>query len=109
MKCNFQYRRLGTDLNILSTSRASKKRAEYCPLCHNEPETVSHFITRCPFFDAERSDFYDNVSHVSSSLSHKCTDQQLQYILDLRCPPETIKYCCKYVASIYARRERHNN
>ena len=43
------YTRLGAYLNILSTSRASKKQYETCPLCQSEPETVTHFILRCPF------------------------------------------------------------
>ena len=98
---------LSTDLNTLAPSRASKKRTELCPLCHNEPETVSHFITRCPAFVTERKKFYDNVSHVSPSLSNKCDNQQLEYILDLRCPPEIINQCCKFVANLYARREHY--
>ena len=32
--------------------------------------------------------------------------RKLSYILDLRCPPETIRYCCKYIESIYISRER---
>ena len=32
--------------------------------------------------------------------------RKLSYILDLRCPPETIRYYCKYIESIYIRRER---
>ena len=98
------FTRLRTDLNILATSRASKKRTELCPLCHYEPEKVSHFITRCPAFVAERNNFYDNVSHVSPSLPNECDNQQLEYILDLCCLPEIIKQCCKFVANLYARR-----
>ena len=93
------YTRIRTDLNILATSRASKKRTERCPLCHNEPETVSHFITRCPVFVTERNNFYDNVSHVSPSLLNKCDNQQLKYILNLRYPPGIINQCCKFVAN----------
>ena len=101
------FTRLRTDLNILATSRANKKRTELCPLCNNEPETVSHFITRCQVFVTERNNFYDNVIHVSPSLPNKCDNQQLKYILDLRCPPET-NQCCKFVANLYARRERYS-
>ena len=102
------FTRLRTDLNILASSRANKKRTELCPLCNNEPETVSHFITRCPVFVTERNNFYDNVSHVSPFLPNKCDNQQLEYILDLRCPPEIINQCCKFVANLYARRERYS-
>ena len=100
------YTRLRTDLNILATSRASKKQTELRPLSHNEPETVSHFIIRCPDFVTERNHFYDNGSHVSHSLPNKCDNQQLKYIFDLLCPPEILNQWCKFVDNIYLQRVR---
>ena len=88
------YTRLITGLNISATSRASKRRMEFCPLCHNEPKMVSHFMTCCPDFVTERNNFYENVSHVSLSLSN---NQHLKYILHLRCLQGIITQCCKFV------------
>ena len=103
---NVFYTRLRADLNILSTSRASKKQYETCPLCQSEPETVNHFILRCPFFQTERCHFFDCVKNFSPHLSMKSDLQKLAYILDLRCPPESIRVCCKYIYKVYTRRER---
>ena len=100
------YTRLRADLNILSTSRASKKQYETCPLCQSQPETVTHFILRCPFFQTERCHFFDYVNNFSPHLSMKSDLQKLAYILDLRCPPESIRVCCKYIYKVYTRRER---
>ena len=100
------YTRLRADLNILSTSRASKKQYETCPLCQSEPETVTHFILRCPFFQTERCHFFDCVNIFSPHLSMKSDLQKLAFILDLRCPPESIKVCSKYIYKVYTRRER---
>ena len=100
------YTRLRTDLNVLSTCRASKKQSQMCPLCNTEPKTVSHFILRCPYFSAERNKFYDCINPYSPNFSLNNASTKLSYILDLRCPPESIRYCCKYIETIYIRRER---
>ena len=100
------YTRLRTDLNVLSTCRASKKQSRMCPMCNTESETVSHFVLHCPYFSAERNIFYDCIKPYSPYLSLNNESRKLSYILDLRCPPETIRYCCKYIESIYIRRER---
>ena len=95
-------------VNVLyiSTSRAIKKQYETCPLCQSEPETVNHFILRCPFFQTERCHFFDCVKNFSPHLSMKSDLPKLAYILDLRCPPESIRVCCKYIYKVYTRRER---
>ena len=51
------YTRLRTDLNVLSTCRASKKQSRMCPMCNTESETVTHFVLHCPYFLAERNNF----------------------------------------------------
>ena len=98
------YTRLRTD--VLSTFRASKKQSRMCPMCHTEPKTVSHFVLHCPYFSAERNIFYDCIKPYSPYLSLNNESRKLSYILDLRCPPETIRYCCKCIGSIYIKHER---
>ena len=100
------YTILRTDLNVLSTCRASKKQSRMCPMCNTESETVSHFVLHCPYFSAERNIFYDCIKPYSPYLSLNSESRKLSYILDVRCPPETIRFCCKYIESIYIRRER---
>ena len=56
------YTRLRIDMNVLSTSRSCKNINDMCPLCDTEPETVSHFILKCPQLLYLRGKFYDNVS-----------------------------------------------
>ena len=88
------FTRLRADRNISSTSRASKKQYETCLSCQSEPETVTHFILRCPFFQNERYHFFDCVKNFSPHFSMKSDLQKLAYILDLRCPPESIRVSC---------------
>ena len=100
------YTRLRADMNISSTSRASKEQYETCPLCQSQPETVTHFILRCPFLQTERCHFFDCVKNFSPHLSMKSDLQKPAYILDLGCLPESIRVCCKYIYKGYMRRER---
>ena len=44
------FTRLRIDMNVLSTSRGSKKRKDLCPLCSDEAEDVYRFVLRCPEF-----------------------------------------------------------
>ena len=84
------YTILRADQNISSTSRARKKQYETCPLCQSEPETVTHFILRCHFFQTWGYHFFDCVKNFSPHLSKKSDLQKLAYILDLCCPLESI-------------------
>ena len=98
------YTRLRIHMNILSTSRNCKNIKDMYPLCDTEPETVSHFILKCPQFSYWRGKFYDNVSSHSPDLKDKNEMTQLKYILDLQCPPDTVRYCCQYIRDIYCFR-----
>ena len=101
------YTRLGAYLNILSTSRASKKQYETCPLCQSEPETVTHFILRCPFRPKDTISLIVSRTFIHISLS-KVILKKLAYISDLRFPPESIGVRCEYIYiyKVYTRRER---
>ena len=100
------YTRLRTDLNVLSTCRANKKQSKMCSMCNTESETVSHFVLHCLYFTVERNNFYGCIYPYSPYFSLNNESRKLSYILDLRCPPETIRYCCKFIESIHIRRER---
>ena len=99
------YTRLKTDLNVLSTCRASKKQSGMCPMGNTESETASHFVLHCPYFMVERNNFYDCINPYSPYFSLNNESWKLSYILDLRCPPQTIRYWCKYIERIYIRHE----
>ena len=96
-----------TDLNVLWACRSSKKQSWMRPMCNTELETVSYFVLHCPYFTVERNVFfYDCVNPYSPYFSLNNESRKLSYLLDLLCPTETIRYCCKYIESVYIRGER---
>ena len=100
------FTRLRIDINVLSTSRGSKKiRKDICPLCSVEAEDVSHFILRCPEFATKRDRFLSNASVYMSNNELSTDASKLNVILNLRCPIECIPLCCEYVNTIYKKRE----
>ena len=103
------YTRLRIDMNVLSRSRSCKYIKDMCPLCDTKPETVSRFILECPRLSYLRGKFYDNVSSHSPALKDKNEMTQLKYILDLQCPPDTVRYCCQYIRDIYCFRGKCEN
>ncbi|KAI8993937.1 hypothetical protein BD414DRAFT_375602, partial [Trametes punicea] len=36
-------------------ARIGKATSPTCPLCHEEPETVSHYLLRCPAYSLQRA------------------------------------------------------
>ena len=83
---------------------AVAKITEICVLCDTEPQAVSHFILKCPQLSYLRDKFYDNVFFHSPDLKDQNEMTQLKHILDLQCPPDTIRYCCQYIRDIYCFR-----
>ena len=79
-----------------------------CPLCSREPESVFHFVLKCPVYDRQRTFFIDKIVSRSPSFPNLDDVQKLKYIVDLDCPPEIINQCCKFIAEIYALRERQS-
>ena len=98
------YTRRRIDMNVLSTSHSCKNIKYMCPLCHTEPETVSHFILKCSQLSYLWGKFYDNVSSHSPDLKDKNEMTELKYIFDFQCPPDTVRYCCQYIRDIYCFR-----
>ena len=48
----------------LATSKtAGSKRADRCPLCNGEPETVTHFLLHCPMLRSERRPYLESILH----------------------------------------------
>ena len=76
------YTGLRIDMNVLSTSRSCKNMEDMCPLRGTEPETVSHFIFKCPQVSYLRGKFCDNVSSHSPDSKDKNEITQLKYPLD---------------------------
>ena len=103
------YTRLRIDMNILSTSRIHGNQHDpTCFLCQSEIEAVGHFILRCPKYQASRSEMYEKISRHDSSFCNLNEDDKLRYILDARCPEESLGTCCNYVFNMYKERERDN-
>ena len=78
---------------LIYVPQLRKNINDICPLRDTEPETVSHFILKCPQFSFLRDKLYDNVSSHSPVLKNNNEMTQLKYFLDLQCPPDTVKYC----------------
>ena len=38
--------------------------------CNNEPESTSHYLLRCHFFDAHRTKFFDSLNNIDQSLTN---------------------------------------
>ena len=95
-------------MNVLSTCRINKTIAPAWSLCSREPESVLHFVLKCPVYDRQRNLFIDKIVSRSPSFPNLDDVQKLRYIVDLNCPPEVINQCCKFIAEIYALRERQS-
>ena len=63
---------------------------------------------KCPLYDRQRNLFIDKIVSRSPSFPNLDDVQKLKYIADLNCPPEVINQCCKFIAEIYALRERQS-
>ena len=59
-------------------------------------------------YDRQRNLFIDKIVSRSPSFANLDDVQKLRYIVDLDCPPEVINQCCKFIAEIYALRERQS-
>ena len=78
-----------------------------CTMCNTESETVSHFVLHCPYFSVRRNIFFMIVLILTlHDFSLNNESRKLSYISDFRCPRETVRYCFKYIESIYIRHER---
>ena len=104
------FTRLRIDMNVLSTCRINKTIAPACPLCSESwgPGSALHFVLKYPVHDRQRNLFIDKIVPRSPSFPNLDDVQKLKYIVDLDCPPEVISQCCKFVAEIYALRERQS-
>ena len=63
------------------------------------------YITTQPILSVSLFPNFSEWSKHSLSLDDV---QKLKYIVDLNCPPEVINQCCKFIAEIYALRERQS-
>ena len=46
---------------LATSPTAGQQRSETCPLCKDEPETVSHFLLQCPSLQKERRIYLPRV------------------------------------------------
>ena len=80
----------------------------FVPVKSSSPNVsnVQHGIRNCIAFCFALFIFLGRMNPYSPYFSLNNESRKLSYILDLRCPPETIRFCCKYIDSIHIRRER---
>ena len=99
------FTRLRIDLNCLATCK-TQGNFSMCPMCKLEPETVEHFIIKCPHYTDERNLFTAKILPISQHYSSYDNVRKIQYILDLRCPTQAVSPCIKFISTIYKTREK---
>ena len=50
---------------------AGKKQQQLCPLCHDSPETVSHFLIECQTLREQREPYMQQLQKPSHKYIHK--------------------------------------
>ena len=99
------FTRLRIDLNCLATCK-TQGNFSMCPMCKLEPETVEHFIIKCPHYTDERNLFTAKILPISQRYYSYNNVRKIQYILDLRCPTQAVSSCIKFISTIYKTREK---
>ena len=99
------FTRLRIDLNCLATCK-TQGNFSMCPMCKLKPETVEHFIIKCPHYTDERNLFTAKILPISQHYSSYDNVRKIQYILDLRCPTQAVSPCIKFISTIYKTREK---
>ena len=49
---------------LASSHTAGDRKSDSCPLCHEEPETVTHFILQCPKLQKERNSYLPRIMQI---------------------------------------------
>ena len=95
-------------MNCLATCETKKKSTQGgtgCPMCNQGSETVEHFLLNCKHFHDIRRRFLTSVKAYTKCFVYFNSVQNLRYVLDLNCPPDSIKICCSFVSELYRKRE----
>jgi hypothetical protein len=74
--------RLRTDMNKLMWCQGRQQNSSrICPNCKTDNESVSHFLLKCPHFNIERAEFFNNMNAVDNSFGRKSEISKLKVLL----------------------------
>ena len=68
-----------------------------CPFWKHGDKTVEHFLLTFEHFAAKQNDINTGLNAFASLFESLDETDKLRYVLDLRCPEETVSICCKCV------------
>ena len=94
---------------LTSSPTAGTKRCDTCPLCHSEPETLTHFILHCQSLSPVRLKFLIPILEMCRS-NHLSIDPNhlIKIILDSThlpfASPEHDERCRKYIFTLHNER-----
>ena len=77
----------------------------YVFLCNDDVESVGHFLIDCIKYQDIRSVFFTSLAAKDDLFFQLSRNEKLRYILDVRCPEESIASCCKFLLQIYEQRK----
>ena len=104
------FTRLRTDINILESCKSkignspSGGRCTFCPT--QDLETPYHTIFVCENFENIRQNAYMNIKSIDPVFDqiNMRPDDLINYVLNLKCPEESVRRCCGLVGDIYEAR-----
>ena len=104
------FTRLRTDINVLESCKSkidnspSRGRCTYCST--QELETPYHTIFLCDQFANIRQNAYMHIKLIDPVFDqlNMTPDELIKYVLDLKCPAESVRRCCSLVKDIYEAR-----
>ena len=99
------FTRLRKYLNCLAMCK-TQGNFSMCAMYKLEPETIEHFIIKCPQYTDGWYSFTAKILPISQRYSSYNNVRKIQYILDLCCPAQALTSCIKYISTIYKTREK---
>ena len=106
------FTRLRIDTNILASSAANRTRNPdgLCVNCTLDlVETPEHFLFQCPKFENYRQKLIQILIRNDPCFDNMSDIQRTIYVLDLKCPNQSIGACCKYINNLYKMRVEMNS
>ena len=104
------FTRLRTDINILESCKSNignSPSGGRCTFCSTqELENPYHTIFVCDQFENIRQNAYMNIKSGDPVFDQNNMepDELIKYVLDLKCPKESVRRCCSLVKNIYEAR-----
>jgi exonuclease III len=98
--------RLRIDMNKLMQCQGRQRNvSRSCPCCKTDNESVSHFLLKCPHFNAERRDFLNRISMVDRTFTKRADNAKLRVLLQADGNnDELFGLAVDYVVQLYNKR-----